>query len=112
MSRFLFGAVTPDGRPARRAAPGRLVELVTAALLPERLRRQYGLAWGLRERVAFAAAMAVMRPGYALLPARARWLPAYQDAERRVRGLPPSGVNRWMDARLTMLASLATSGSG
>ncbi len=109
MARFLFGAVTPDGAPAARRPPaGRWLELLSTGMLPARLQQQYGLAWGLRERVAFAGSIAALRPTYRLMPARVRTLPAYQAAQRRVAGLPPSRTTQWMEARLQLLAQLAT----
>ena len=105
MSRFLFG----DAGTGRRGRIGRLVELVTTGLLPEKLRRQYGLSWGLAERAAFSASLAAIAPAWKLMPRRLRLLPAYVDAERRVAGKSPSALARWMEARLMSLASLATS---
>ncbi len=104
MSRFLFG----DHGDGKRGAVGRWLELVTAGLLPERLRRQYGLAWGLRERAAFAGSIAAMSAAYRLLPRPLRVLPAYVDAERRLAGRGPSAFARFMERRLFALASLAT----
>lgn len=104
MSRFLFG----DHGDGKRTAIGRWLELVTTGLLPERLRRGYGLAWGLRERAAFAGSIAAMSLAYRLVPRPLRVLPAYVDAERRVAGLGPSALSRFMERRLFALASLAT----
>lgn len=98
MARFLLGG--------KRV--GRWLSLVTAGMLPERLRRQYGLRWGAAERAAFAATIAALRPAWRLVPAPARRLPAYVDAERRVAGKGPSPVARWMEQRLFALASATT----
>jgi uncharacterized protein (DUF2236 family) len=103
MARFLFGRAAT--RPARI---GRWVEAITAGLLPDRLRRDYGLAWGLGERAAFHASIAALGPVWRMLPRRARLLPAYVDAERRAAGHAPSALARWMDRRLSTLATLAT----
>jgi uncharacterized protein (DUF2236 family) len=105
MSRFLFG----DQGTGRRGRIGRWLELMTTGLLPEKLRRQYGLSWGLGERAAFTASIAAIAPAWRLLPQRLRYLPAYVDAERRVAGKPPSTFARWMERRLFALATLATS---
>jgi len=100
MARFLFGD--------RKTRIGRWLAVITAGLLPDRLRRQYGLAWGLGERALFTASIAAITPAWRLLPRRARLLPAYVDAERRLAGQPPSAVARWMDRRLQSLAAMAT----
>jgi uncharacterized protein (DUF2236 family) len=82
MGRFL---TTP---PSRLHAPGMEVYVaLTAGLLPEHVRRGYGLRFGLGERALFrlgARSLAAFR----LLPARLRHVPAYIEAERRVRGEP------------------------
>lgn len=104
MSRFLFG----DHGDGKRSPLGRWLELVTTGLLPERLRRQYGLAWGLRERAAFTGSIAALSAAYRVIPRPLRRLPAYVDAERRLAGRGPSAMARWMERRLFALASLAT----
>jgi len=104
MSRFLFG----DGGTGRRGRLGRWLELMTSGLLPEKLRRQYGLTWSLGDRAGFTASIAALAPAWRLLPARMRLLPAYVDAERRLAGRSPSAFARWMEARLFSLAALAT----
>jgi uncharacterized protein (DUF2236 family) len=58
----------------------RPMRLFTVGLLPPRLRREYGFAWGPgRERV-LAAATAGIRLGLPLLPARLRYFPAARRA--------------------------------
>lgn len=97
--------------PARELAGflfgGRLggaARLLTTALLPAPVRAQYGLRFGARERVAYAATLAAVRAARAVTP-RAAWdLPAYRNADHRVRGLPPSRYARWMETRLFALA--------
>jgi uncharacterized protein (DUF2236 family) len=90
---FLFGG-----------ALGGTARLVTTALLPPPVRAQYALPWGRRERAAAAAVLAGVRVARAITP-RAAWdLPAYQDATRRLRGLPPSRWSRLVDAGLQALA--------
>lgn len=104
MSRFLFGA----GASGRQGRIGRWLELITTGLLPERLRRQYGLSWGLRERAGFRASLAAVAPAYRMMPDRLRLLPAYVDADRRLAGRAPSAWAKFMDKRLLAMASLAT----
>lgn len=90
---FLFGG-----------ALGATARLVTTRLLPAPVREQYRLPWGPRERAGAAAILATARAARAITP-RAAWsLPAYLDAERRLRGLPPTRWSRFVDARLTALA--------
>jgi uncharacterized protein (DUF2236 family) len=96
MAGFLFG-----GRA------GAFVRLMAAGMLPARLRRQYGLPWGLAERAAYAGSLAAIRAGWRALPRRARYLPAYVDARRRVDGKSPSALGKWMEERLYGLASFA-----
>ena len=59
---------------------------MTAALLPERLRAEFGLSFGrARERAVFAASIQLLR-GQRWLPPRLRYLPPYIDARRRLAG--------------------------
>jgi uncharacterized protein (DUF2236 family) len=59
-------------RPAMKAA-----NLITAGLMPERLRRDYGLAWDPARAVALRASReSVRRIAMPLLPARLRTVPA------------------------------------
>lgn len=63
--------------------------LVTAGLLPERIREQYGLAWSPRRERVFRAAMRVTRLTYPWVPRRARQLPMtmyLRDFRKRFRG--------------------------
>jgi uncharacterized protein (DUF2236 family) len=82
MGRFLTTA------PSRLHAPGTEVYVaLTAGLLPEKIRRGYGLRYGIKERALFALAsrsLAACR----IVPARLRQVPAYVEAERRARGKP------------------------
>lgn len=93
MAGFLFG-----GRV------GVVARAVSAALLPPSVRAQFGLPFGRRERALATATLAAVRAARAVTP-RAAWdVPAYRDAERRLRGLPPSAWSRWVEARLLALA--------
>jgi uncharacterized protein (DUF2236 family) len=97
MARFLFG-----GRL------GGWLQTMTAGMLPPRLRQAYGFPWGVRRRMMFDASIAAIAPAWRLLPRRARYLPAYVDAMRRLAGQPPSTLARWMDRKMSSLAQLAT----
>jgi uncharacterized protein (DUF2236 family) len=99
--------------PAREMAgfllAGRLggwVRVITAGLLPPRLRRQFGLPWGTGERLAFRASIGAIRATWRLLPPRVRRLPAVVNAERRLAGKAPSALARWVDGRLYGLSSM------
>lgn len=61
--------------------------VMTAGLLPERVRAAYGLDYGALERRVFDASIATLRATWWLLPRYTRFLPAYLDAERRLAGL-------------------------
>jgi uncharacterized protein (DUF2236 family) len=100
MARFLFGR-GPGQEQSRLAA---LLEIVTAGLLPDKVRDQFGLAFGLREKAELTALLAAMRAGHRALPRSLRYLPAYIDAERRIAGEQPSMVSAWFERRLFHLA--------
>lgn len=99
MGGFLFGG-----------ALGGAVAAVTASLLPPRLRAGFELAYGARERVAARAVIGAATVACAFTPQVARDLPAYRDASRRVRGLPPSKVSQWIEQRLLSLAGQVSRG--
>ncbi len=60
--------------------------VLTAGLLPPRLRACYGLSWGWPERQAFRAARLAMRTALPALPPHVRYWPHYVSAYRRVGG--------------------------
>jgi len=80
MASFLF---TP--RHSIEAPALRWMKTMTAALLPERLRAEYGLGYTRLERHAFAASVFTLRASYPRLPGTLRYLPAYRAACRRLR---------------------------
>lgn len=81
LSRFVL---TP---PNRTVAPAwRWYAAITAGLLPERQRRELGLSWSRRDRLLHRATVASLRVMWRRMPPRLRWLPAYVDARRRLRG--------------------------
>jgi uncharacterized protein (DUF2236 family) len=101
MARFLFGRGPGQGGQSRLAS---VLELATAGLLPEKLRDQFGLPFGLREKAELAALVATVRAAHRALPRSLRYLPAYIDAERRIAGEQPSMVSAWFERRLFHLA--------
>ncbi|HRE90682.1 MAG TPA: hypothetical protein PK095_16270, partial [Myxococcota bacterium] len=78
-----------DRDPARRLS---LRVLVTwaGALTPERLREGFGLEWGLEEKAIWHSTLRGMRALVQTLPARARFHPAYLEAQRRIADRAPS----------------------
>lgn len=104
MAAFLLGR----GAGREQTPLGRWLERITAALLPARLREEFGLAWGFGDAARVRLAVAALRPGYALMPPTLRWLPAYQDARRRCEGKGPRVITRWLDRGLQQLAGMAT----
>jgi len=71
------------------------LRVMTARLLPERLRAEFALEYGPIERAISEASVAWLRASWWLLPGPLRYLPAYREAMRRVAGRPgrdPVGV--------------------
>ena len=64
------------------------MQVITAALLPPRLRDEYGLAWGPAQRVTFSAFRVGLVGLVALAPAPIRWLPYARHAYRRLKLQP------------------------
>lgn len=69
-----FGALVAPARRANR--------LLTTALLPDRLRTQYGLPWGAAEQRGCRRWIRVLRAGRTLAPRRLREWPEARDAVR------------------------------
>jgi uncharacterized protein (DUF2236 family) len=63
---------------------------VTASLLPDRLRAEFGLRYGTAERRAARRAFAVLRALYPRIPARLRYVAPYQEACARLAGQRPA----------------------
>lgn len=72
--------------PLRPLRP--VTRTLTTALLPERLRRAYGLSYGRAERAAATSVAAAVRRTLRLLPAGARHWPHHAIAMRRVASAP------------------------
>jgi uncharacterized protein (DUF2236 family) len=115
VTRTMESPVLTVTRPAREmggflfgGALGGAVAAVTASMLPPRLRDGFGLAYGLRERATARAVVSAARAATAVTPHLARDLPAYRDARRRVRGLPPSKLSQWLEQRLIKMAGLVS----
>jgi uncharacterized protein (DUF2236 family) len=59
---------------------------VTARLLPARLREEFGLSYGWAQETLAETTLRGVRASWWALPKRLRFLPAYQEAMRRVAG--------------------------
>lgn len=79
MAAFLMSAPSPAHEPAMRA-----YRIITAGLLPPRLRSELGFSYGRREEIAHRAMLATIAPTYRLLPRRLRYVPAYVEARKRL----------------------------
>lgn len=83
-------------RPAVALVPSALFDalsVVTAGLLPERLRRDFGLPWNAARRIAFEGAGAALRWTLPVIPGALRHMPAARAAERRLAARScPSGA--------------------
>lgn len=84
-------------RPPLPAAPGAIVDLLALpglALLPERLREEYGIRWETRGRLLARSLDLAVRAWTAVMPATARSMPQARAAYRRAAGVaidrPPS----------------------
>ena len=64
-----------------------LTRILAAGLLPDRLRRDFGLRWGRPQRSIFSATAATLRANARVLPERLRWWPHYRTALRRAAGI-------------------------
>ena len=71
---------------------------LTAHLLPERLRGEFGLAFGEREQRSMNLALALIRRLYPRLPMRIRAVGPYQEALARLQGeRQPDLAVRWLN---------------
>ncbi|AKF09821.1 oxygenase MpaB family protein [Sandaracinus amylolyticus] len=62
--------------------------VLTAGLLPPRLREQLELPFGPRERAIFERSIPLLRATYRTTPKRLRYFPDYVEAKRRLAGKP------------------------
>jgi len=74
--------------------------VLTARLLPGRLREQYGFRYGEIEHRKTERALAVLRRLYPCVPARLRHVGPYQEAWARLAGKAPPGVTTQLLNRL------------
>ncbi|MBX3231391.1 MAG: DUF2236 domain-containing protein [Labilithrix sp.] len=92
-ARFLLTPRRPGYAPLAR-----WTEVMTAALLPPRLRADFQLRWGARERAIHAASVRAFHAVYLRLPDVAREHPAYVAAKRRL-GVPVASLeaSAWVE---------------
>ncbi|HVS13212.1 MAG TPA: oxygenase MpaB family protein [Thermoanaerobaculia bacterium] len=81
MGAFLFEPRSPFSGPVMR-----WLRVMTAGLMPEPLRADFGLPWGRRERWLFERSLGMLGRTHRFLPRRLRFVPAYHTALRRLRG--------------------------
>jgi uncharacterized protein (DUF2236 family) len=86
-ARALAPAILHPSGPALIRPVTRLAALVTAGLVPERLRRGFGLPWGPGHRASFLGVQASVRSAIPLLPAAVRYWPHVRVAECRVASM-------------------------
>lgn len=79
MADFLLSPPTPLHAPAMQG-----YRIITAGLLPARLRNEYGFSHGVAKELAFRALLRSVSAGYPLLPKRLRYVPAYIEARSRL----------------------------
>jgi uncharacterized protein (DUF2236 family) len=98
MSRFLFASPHPAYRPLFR-----WLKMMTAGLLPARLRDELELPFSAFERALYEASIFALGRTVKRLPPRLRYIPAYVRAQRRIAGLTgPDRVGEWLE-RLALL---------
>ncbi len=110
----MWGSDTLTVTPAARAIADQLLikgaqpwlrvprwyRAVTAHLLPERLRADFGLTYGEAERRTAEAAIRRIRAMYSRLPQRVRFVGPYQEAIGRIAGREHPDIGTRMSNRL------------
>ncbi len=119
-SMYAPGSPVCVGRPAREMARflmrppqtalgvlSRWYEPITAMLLPERIREEFGFEIGAKERMLFRASVAALRRAYPRLPSGLRFLPAYNEALRRIGATRPNPLETVVSRTWDWLADSA-----
>ena len=104
MATFLLG----KGGLATQPPLGKLLEVLTASLLPPRLAEGFGLP---RTRLSDAGVRTGLRAFallYRRLPSTAVAIPALSEARRRLAGKPPSRWDAWIERQLFGLSRQVT----
>lgn len=84
MSRFLLAPPRPALGPVFS-----WYRVLTAGLLPARLRQQFEMPWNRADRAIHRASVVALRGIYRATPRALRYLPAYVEARRRLAGSEP-----------------------
>lgn len=94
---FLFQAPEPLLRPMLEWS-----RLLTAGLLPPRIRDGFGLKFGPSEKRLFEASLQAVRLTHRTWPYRVRYLPPYVDARRRIQGKTDRDrIGEWLNRLYT-----------
>ena len=107
MARFLVGRGGTGPQPPL----GRVLEAVTASLLPRHLVRAFGLADHPLAAAGVRLGLAAFAGAYHRVPARAVAIPARSEAARRLAGKAPSRLAAWTERRLFGLGGRVTGSS-
>jgi uncharacterized protein (DUF2236 family) len=92
MSRFLFSPPKPS-----LARVSRWYRLMTAGLLPPRVRDQYGMEYGMQERAVFEGSLRALRATVRVMPRKYRFIRAYQKARARIgHPIVPGAAERFV----------------
>jgi uncharacterized protein (DUF2236 family) len=83
IARFLLA---PPSLPFRPAA--RWYRMLTAGMLPQRVRAAFGLRFSKADAIAYRASLRALRLGWQRVPERLRLRPEYVEATRRIAGKP------------------------
>jgi len=76
--------LSPEALRPQALAPW--LRTLTTGMMPEKLREPFGLRFDAREAGRYARAVQIIKRVYKITPKRARYLPAYNDAMRRLAG--------------------------
>lgn len=82
------------------------LRIVTAATLPPRLRDEFGLVYGKRERFLFEQGRRVVSGTEPLIPSILRYGPAYVEAKRRLQGKSSTIMTRMLNKAILGRAEL------
>ena len=82
----LASAIFEPQAPFPLRALARCMRTASTPFLPERLRREFDLPWGLRQRAEFRSATAGLRAALPLVPSHIRYWPHYDMAIHRMAG--------------------------
>lgn len=102
IARYVLSAPTKEAAPAFA-----FLRLMTAGLLPPRIRAGYRFPWGVAERTAFDASMRALKAGVPLLPDALRLGHFHRKSMHRATQTQPGLVEKKVDDALFEFASRA-----